>query len=96
MTPEQFQLFIDALLKIANHKQAITELSDWPLLAALVSLFGAVFMGMVGGMWLDLRGGYKEHKEENVRQIEILWKAMKDCQADCCPPRRRASDVEKG
>jgi hypothetical protein len=92
MTSEQFTIFIEALLKIANHKQAITESTDWPLLAAMVTMFGAVFMAMVGGMWLDLRSGFKDHKCDNDKQMETLWNAMKDCQNDCCPPRRRIDD----
>jgi hypothetical protein len=95
MSPEQFAALLSALLKIADHKQAITESTDWPLLAAMVTMFGAVFMAMVGGMWLDLRSSFKAHIEDNTKQIDKIWTAMENCQYNCCPqtPKRRATDA---
>jgi hypothetical protein len=31
-------------------------------------------------------------RTEYTRFIDAIWTAMKDCQSDCCPPRRRKED----
>ena len=81
MTPEQFGLLLKLLEKIADRSYTITGATDWPMLVALVGMFGVVFTGLVGAMWIDLRG----RLGDNTREHEKIWKAMTDCQDDCCP-----------
>ena len=86
MTAEQFAKLLELM---SQSRHTITGASDWPMLVAMVSLFGVMLLGLIGLMWADLRGKFCENTEEHLR----LWKAQGDCQDDCCPRGgRRAED----
>jgi len=91
MNPEQFNQLMLIAERIANKQFAITAAADWPILAAV----GAILVAIIGFMWVDLksviregkeewRTALKESKEENSRDHETIWKAMRDCKEDCC------------
>lgn len=103
MNPDQFSQLLAVLIKIADKRPVITEAADWGMLAAVVTMFGAIVVGMIGVMWHDLKTGFashqvfdeKEHcslKAECKEKTDVIWAAMKDCQEDCCPPRRRKDE----
>lgn len=81
MTPDQFQQLLLVLQKIADKPYTLTGAADWPMLMAL----GAMISALIGAMWIDLRGNNKDNKDEHGK----LWKAMADCQDDCCPRGKR-------
>lgn len=81
MTPDQFQQLLLVLQKIADKPYTLTGAADWPMLMAL----GAMISALIGAMWIDLRGQSKENKDEH----RSLWRAMSDCQEDCCPRGQR-------
>ena len=87
MNPEQFAKLLDVLIRIADKRHAITEAADWPMLAAMVSMFGIIVIGLIGCMWLDLKRGYEKQELCAEKEHDRIWAAMKDCQEDCCPPR---------
>lgn len=91
MNPEQFNQLVQLAERIANKQFAITAASDWPILAAVGTILGAI----IAFMWIDLksviregkdewRSSLKESKDENSREHETIWKAMRDCKEDCC------------
>jgi hypothetical protein len=92
MDPEQFSRLLTVLIKIADKKQAITESVDWPLLVTIVGMFGTILLAMLGMMWFDLKSGFAKHQQYDDKEHDKLWSAMKDCQKDFCPPRRRKGD----
>lgn len=93
-TTEQFALLLKLLEKIADRQQpqyTITGAQDWPILV----LLGGIIVGMVAFMWTDLRATIKDgkkewkndlvrHEDENTRQFDYVWDAIRDCQGDCC------------
>lgn len=81
MTPDQFQQLLSVLQKIADKQYTLTGAADWPMLVAM----GGLITGLIGFMWLDLRGKLVDNKTEH----EKLWRAMADCQDDCCPRGHR-------
>jgi hypothetical protein len=95
MTPEQFKQLLDLLEKMANRTYTLTGAADYPILVVCCS----VFIGFVAFIWMDLKNTIKEnkgewreeldkHRDENDKGHDLLWSAMKDCKADCCPARR--------
>lgn len=87
MTPEQMSQLLDLAERLADRQFTIAQASDWPILVVAAGI-GA---SMVGFMWRDLgkkfdqyAGTLKEHKEDNLREHDKIWKAIRDCQDDCC------------
>lgn len=100
MNPDQFNQLLAVLIKIADKRHAITEAVDWPMLAAMVTLFGGIVIALIGAMWIDLKRGYerqrqcadKDHdliRKDFEKDIANLKKDIEDCQEDCCPPRMK-------
>ena len=101
MNPEQTKQFLDVLEKIAaglssQQQYAITGAVDWPILLVI----GALLVAAIGAMWADLRATIKEHRgewynelqrhnAENTKDFDLVWNAIRDCKADCCPSRKR-------
>jgi hypothetical protein len=96
MTPEQFNQLLELLEKMADRTYTLTGAADYPILLALCS----VFLALGAFMWVDLKNTIKEnksewrdeldkHREDNERGHDLIWSAMKDCKADCCPARRK-------
>lgn len=77
MTTDQFNQLLIVLQKIADKQYTLTGAADWPMLVAMAGLVSV----LIGCMWFDLRGGMKENRSEHDK----MWKAMADCQDDCCP-----------
>jgi hypothetical protein len=85
MTPDQIHQLLQLLGKIAERQFTITGAADWPILAWMCMGFGA----MLGLMWIDLRSDRNERKEENEKEHDKLWHALRDCKEDCCPARKK-------
>jgi hypothetical protein len=89
MDTDQFTQLLTVLIKIADKRQAITESVDWPLLMSC----GSILILLIAAMWNDLKCSIKDHKIYDDTEHMRIWTAMKDCQDDCCPPRRRRDDT---
>ena len=98
MTPEQIQQLLQALREIAAQPKSytLTGASDWPLLVVV----GTALVALICFMWLDLRtqvrdgrGEWQRADTELETRIEketaLIWKAIKECQDDCCPRGKR-------
>jgi hypothetical protein len=85
ITPEQINQLLILLTKIADRQYTITGSTDWPILAFMA---GGFFV-LIGVMWADLRSDRKERMEENEKDHDKIWNAMRDCKEDCCPARNR-------
>lgn len=85
MTPDQFTQLLTLLEKIASRQYTITGASDWPILLVI----GGITLALIGAMWTDLRNNIKEQKTENKEERTLIWRAMKDCQDDCCPRSKK-------
>ena len=97
LSPEQITEIVQAI-KHAAQPATLTSLADWPLLAVLAS----IIMLLIGAMWravnntindqrLEMRLLLTEIKEEQRRQIDFLWKALRDCQNERCSGHQRNS-----
>ena len=95
MTHEDFLQLLTVLMKIADKPYSLTGASDWGMLVALVSLFGIIFMGMLGIIWHDLRGAFQEHKVYDDKAHDSLWDAHRDCQERCCPTLVKHREVPR-
>ena len=87
MDPAQINKIVSALEKIASAPSAvytITGAADWPLLVVL----GGAVVALICFMWADLRSTMKENRTDAKTDIDTLWKAMRECQDDCCPRRK--------
>jgi hypothetical protein len=91
VTPEQFTQLIALLSKLADKPFALTNASDWPILVVV----GGLLISAIGVMWLDLRSTIKDGREEwreELKEVRAdfraddnnIWKAMRNCQEDCC------------
>ena len=98
MTPEQFAQLLKLLEKLTDKSYTITGASDWP---ALVAVGGLLLLAVIA-MWADLRSALKDsrcdwqrdlaaHKDDNIKAMDNIWAAHRDCKDDCCDvPSRRA------
>ena len=105
MNPEQVEKLLSTLDAIAKgiampNQYTITGAADWQILVTLGGALGTILLAAIAFMWVDLRsvvkdnrGEWKEaldkHKIEADREAGMLWNAMRDCKADCCPSRHR-------
>jgi len=85
MTPDQFAQLLALLAKIADHPYTITGAADWPILAVMGTLLGA----LIAFMWHDLGAKIIEHKRDDEKAHDAVWRAMRDCKDDCCVERHR-------
>jgi hypothetical protein len=81
MTPDQFNQLLQVLERIASKQYTITGAADWPILLVL----GGLLVSVLGFMWHDLRGQLKDHKDDNEKDIDLIWEQQRRCQEDCCP-----------
>jgi len=69
----------------------------------MLVIAGGFFWRDVIAKFKDIKESIKEIKCDDMKahesiktdyttDINTLWAAMKDCQSDCCPPRRRRDD----
>lgn len=89
MTPDQFKELLQVLERIASKQYTITGAADWPILLVL----GGLLVSVLGFMWHDLRGQLKDHKDDNEKDIDLLWEEHRRCQKECCP--RHSHQQEK-
>lgn len=89
MTPDQFKELLQVLERIASKQYTITGAADWPILLVL----GGLLVSVLGFMWHDLRGQLKDHKDDNEKDIDLLWDQQRRCQEACCP--RHSHQQEK-
>lgn len=85
LTPEQFSQVMALLTKIAEQPHTITSMHDWPMLTAMVGMFGGVLLLIIGGCIGYLVHTMDKEGAENRAEHQMLWQAHKDCQDDCCP-----------
>lgn len=86
MDAEQINRLLDLLEQIAEKSTTytLTGAADWPL---LVFLCGILF-ALIGTMWWSILAAVKTNKEDTTRDIDNIWKGMRDCKNDCCPHLR--------
>ena len=84
MTDQQFSELLAILRQIASQQYTITGAADWPILVAL----GGVILGLIAFMWVDLKSTIKGDKNDLSKDIDNLWQAHRDCQAECCPRKK--------
>ena len=96
MTDIQIEHALKLLEKIveqANH-YTLTGAADWPLLVAI----GGILIGLLAWMWAHLHATIQQHrddlrtmltelKQDGQQQARVLWKALEECQNQCCPRR---------
>lgn len=106
MSPEQIAQLLRLLERIADRPFTITQATDWPMVYVFMGVFIAamgLFWRDVGLKFADMKSALKDFKGDDEKAHanikieyekadELIWKAMKDCQGDCCPPRRRETD----
>lgn len=107
MTQEQISQILRLLEQIANRPFTITQATDWPMVVVFFGIFG-IAIGLFWrdvGMRIDaVKEKINEFKNDDCRAHDlikaefekadgIIWAAMRDCQADCCP---RGVDGRKG
>jgi len=96
MNPEQFTQLLSLLEKLASRQFTIASAADWPILATV----GGALVAVIAFMWMELRSVIKDHRgewrdelekhrEENEKDIKIIWDAYRDCQHECCPRRSK-------
>ena len=81
MTPDQFAQLLTVLKQIVARPYTLTGAADWPLLAFLC----VVIFALIGLMWRDLRALIQSNKTSNEKETDKIWKALSDCQSECCP-----------
>jgi hypothetical protein len=108
MSPDQFAQFMKVLEKILDKPVTITQATDWQMLVVLfgviIMLIGLLWhdlrsqIGHFGSLMQDHKADdCKTHdnlKIEYEKSDAVIWSAIRDCQADCCPPRKRRKDDE--
>ena len=91
---DQLPQLVDALNHLATSltassvtKYTLTGAQDWPILLVV----GALVVGMLSFMWVDLKSAFKDHKSANTKEIDTLWNEtrairleMKECKEKCC------------
>lgn len=85
---EQVERVLGLFESLIEKKQmyTITGAADWPILAFCLGFL----VLLIAAMWKDLRGGIQDNKSDNERDIDNLWKGLRDCKNDCCiTPRNR-------
>ena len=99
MTPDQIAMLLKLLEKIADRPFTITQATDWSMLAVLITVLGGILVVATGFFWRDVGKKFDKmentlivYRTEDIKMHDTLWAAMKDCQEDCCPPRRRKDD----
>lgn len=88
MSPEQFNIFMSLLERLANRSYTLTDAADWPVLIVV----GTALVGLICFMWLDLRSVVKDNKIEAKKDIETLWNALRTCQNNGCPNGRNGRE----
>jgi len=104
MNPLEIARLLEVLGRIADslskrQQYTITGADDWQILVVI----GGLLVAAIGVMWADLRSTIKEHRgewyselqrhnAENTKDIDLVWNAMRDCKADCCPARKKERD----
>lgn len=92
MTPDQFRELLQVLERIASKQYTITGAADWPILLVL----GGLLVSVLGFMWHDLRGQLRDHKDDNEKDIDLIWEQQRRCQDKCCPTQtQHAHQQEK-
>lgn len=97
MNPEQFSQLLKLLEKIADRPFTITQATDWPMVYVFLGMFVAamgLFWRDVGRKFDEMKLALKDYKIDDEKNHDMIWKAMQDCQKDCCPPRRRSTDAD--
>lgn len=95
MDPYQFRVLVALLEKLLNRQFTLTSAADWPLLVVV----GTALVGLIVFMWVDLRTIVKDNRQDAMKEIsdvkvhaekeiDDLWRAMKDCQNECCPRKK--------
>lgn len=87
MDHDQFEQLLDVIQEFATKSSSytITGAQDWPMVLAM----GGVLMIVLGAMWADLSNKLVSNKNENAKQVDMLWEALRECQDDCCPRGRK-------
>ena len=99
MTSEQIAQLLKLIERIADRPFTITQAADWPMVVIFLTVFCAcigLFWRDVGMRIDAVKEIVKETKATDCREHEalkkefergdqLIWDAMKDCQADCCP-----------
>lgn len=93
MTDPQLETLLVTLNRLADRMgtYTLTGAADWPILVALVG----ILVGMIGYMWHDLKRtiGHlhtdagrieRECRAHAEKEDDKIWRAMRDCQKDCC------------
>ena len=86
MNTEQISQLLNLLEKIAAKSQAytITGAADWPILA-----FGFGFLVvLIAALWGSILAAIKTNKADTQRDVDNIWKGMRDCKNDCCDTMR--------
>ncbi len=121
MTPEQIDILLKSMDRIASRQFVLTQATDWVMLEILGGVFLTLAVLAVGFFWRDVGKKFessgiifskgiddikqmirdfksednKAHesiKAEFEKADDIIHRIIKDCQKDCCPPRRRIDD----
>jgi hypothetical protein len=99
MTSEQIAQLLKLIERIADRPFTITQATDWPMVVVFFGIFSlaiGLFWRDVGLRIDSIKEIVKEFKvidckehetlkKEFERGDQLIWDAMKDCQADCCP-----------
>ena len=102
MPNDQFEELIQAVDRLsAMRTYTLAGAADWYM---LVSLGGFIVVLLIY-IWQDLKKGLSEDRVllfnqvaretvEREKQIDILWKYIRDCQNECCPRKRNVHERE--
>jgi len=103
VTQEQISMLLRLLERIADRPFTITQATDWQMLYILLGMVASILMVSVGLFWRDvgrkfgdMKETLKEFKANDEKCHDMIWSAMRDCQADCCPRgewNRRRTDA---